>query len=71
MRIRAGLLEVFRVASPPTHSLGQAMVDSGYIQNPVNQTLVWPGALLEAKWVEVRCLHGVMHKYPIEPLQIN
>lgn len=69
MRIREGLLEVFRVADPPTHSLGQAMVD--YIQNLVNQTLVWPRALLEAKWVEVRCLHGDMHKYAIEPLQIK
>lgn len=64
MRIRAGLLEVFRVAGPPTHSLGQAMVDSGYIQDLVNQTLVWPGALLEAKWVEVRCLHGTCTNIP-------
>lgn len=35
------------------------------------QTLVQPGPLVEAEQVEVRCVHGDIHKYPIVPLQIN
>lgn len=30
----------------------------------VHQTLVWPGALLKVEWVEVKYMHGDIHKYP-------
>lgn len=55
----------------------QALVDSGYrvslgcTQTLVLQTLVRHGALLEAEWVEVRCVHEDIHKYPIVLLQIK
>lgn len=31
----------------------------------IHQTLVRPGALLEAEWVEVKCVHEDIHKYPL------
>lgn len=37
----------------------------------VHQTLVSPGALLEAEWVVVRCVHVDIHKYPMGPVEIN
>lgn len=36
----------------------------------VHQTLVSPGALLEAEWVVVRCVHVDIHKYPMGPVEI-
>lgn len=70
--------EVFHVAGPLTPSLSprgthsgkvvrgihQAIVDSGCTQTLVHQTLVWPGALLKVEWVEVKYMHGDIHKYP-------
>lgn len=37
----------------------------------VHQTLVSPGALLEAEWVVVRCVHVDIHKYPMGPVEID
>lgn len=41
-------------------SFGQAMVELCSTKMP--QTLVWSGSLLEAEWVEIRCLDGDSHK---------
>uniref|UniRef100_A0A669EMK6 CCHC-type domain-containing protein n=1 Tax=Oreochromis niloticus TaxID=8128 RepID=A0A669EMK6_ORENI len=76
--------QVFRVASAPAPSPGpggtysipvrtrgairHALVDTGCMQTLVHQSLVRPGALLEAEWVEVKCVHGDIHRYPIVPL---
>ncbi|XP_026003826.1 uncharacterized protein LOC113009615 [Astatotilapia calliptera] len=79
--------QVFRVAGAPAPSPGpggtysipvrtrggirQALVDTGCTQTLVHQSLVRPGALLEAEWVEVRCVHGDVHRYPIVPLLLK
>ena len=79
--------QVVRVAGSPTPSPGpggtysvpvriqggvhQAMVDSGCQQSLIHQNLVRPGALLEASWVEIRCVHGDIHRYPIVLVQIK
>ncbi|XP_051815566.1 uncharacterized protein LOC110961245 isoform X1 [Acanthochromis polyacanthus] len=78
--------QVVRVAGPPAPSPGpggtysvpvriqggvhQAMVDSGCEQSQIHQNLVRPGALVEASWVRIRCVHGDVHKYPIVPVEI-
>lgn len=44
------------------------LVSMGCMQTLVCQSLVHPRALLKAEWVEVKCVHGDTHKYPIVPL---
>lgn len=44
------------------------MLDLDCKQTLVHQTLVRAGALLEAEWVEVRCVPWVIHKCPIVSL---
>uniref|UniRef100_A0A669B7F8 Integrase catalytic domain-containing protein n=1 Tax=Oreochromis niloticus TaxID=8128 RepID=A0A669B7F8_ORENI len=79
--------QVFRVASAPATSsspggtysipvrtrggIRHALVDTGCTQTLVHQSLVRPGALLEADWVEVKCVHGDVHRYPIVPLLLK
>lgn len=52
-------------------------VPEGYIpdyaarQSLAHQNLVWTGALLEAEWVEIRCVNGDFHKYPVVQLEIK
>uniref|UniRef100_A0A671V8A1 Integrase catalytic domain-containing protein n=1 Tax=Sparus aurata TaxID=8175 RepID=A0A671V8A1_SPAAU len=36
----------------------------------IHQHLVRPGALLEASWVMVRCVHGDIHDYPVVALEM-
>lgn len=36
----------------------QAMVDSDCTQSMIDQNLVWPGGLLEARWLEIWCVYG-------------
>lgn len=31
----------------------------------IHQNLVCPRALLEEKWVEIRCVNGDVHRYPV------
>lgn len=50
--------------------LHQAIVDSSCTQTLVQQTLVEPGVLLEEGWVENRCVHGDIYKYPIASLRL-
>lgn len=73
--------QVLRIASPPmpypdsgeTYRLPvrcpggicQALVNSGCTQTLVHQTL------LEAEWVEVKCVHGDIHKYPSVQIEIR
>ena len=49
----------------------QALVDSGCTQSIIHQDLVRPGALVEASWVDVRCIHGDIHRYPVVPVEIR
>lgn len=37
----------------------------GCVQTLVHQTLIWPRALLEAEWVEIRFEHGDIQKFPV------
>ena len=46
----------------------QAMVDSLYI---VHQNLIRPGALIEAGGVDIRCVHGDIHTYPVVLVEIQ
>ena len=78
---------MIRVVGPPAPSPGpgetysvpvriqggthQAMVDSGCMQSIVHQNLIRPGALLEAGWVDIRCVHGDIHRYPVVPVEIR
>lgn len=82
-----GVGQVFGVAGAPAPSpspggtycilvrcqgaICQALVDTGCTQNLVHQNLVRPGALLEAEWVKVKCVHGDIHKYPIVQLLLK
>lgn len=50
--------------------LHQAIVDSSCTQTLVQQTLVESGVLLEEGWVENRCVHGDIYKYPIASLRL-
>ncbi|XP_059210478.1 uncharacterized protein LOC131989303 [Centropristis striata] len=79
--------QVVRVVGPPAPSPGlggtysvpvriqggthQAMVDSGCTQSIVHQNLIRPGALREAGWVDIRCVHGDIHRYPVVPVEIR
>ena len=49
----------------------QAMVDSGCMQSMIHQNLVRPGALVEACWVDIRCVHGDIHRYPMVTAEIR
>jgi len=75
---------VIRVAEPPASagaymvpvriqgSIRQALVDSGCMQTVIHQSLVRPGALVEvSSWVNIRCVHGDIHKYPLVPVEIK
>lgn len=82
-----GVGQVFGVAGAPAPSpspggtycilvrcqgaICHALVDTGSRQNLVHQHLVHPGALLEAEWVKVKCVHGDIHKYPIVQLLLK
>uniref|UniRef100_A0A8P4KG28 Gypsy retrotransposon integrase-like protein 1 n=1 Tax=Dicentrarchus labrax TaxID=13489 RepID=A0A8P4KG28_DICLA len=79
--------QVIRVAGPPTPSPGpggtysvpvriqggihRAMVDSGCTQSIIHQNLVRPGTLVEASWVDIRCVHGDIHRYVVVPVEIR
>lgn len=41
------------------------MVDLGSKRTLLHKNLVGLGAVLEAEWVEVRCVQGDIYKYPI------
>lgn len=59
--------------TPPSQCKGglhQAIVDSSCTQTLVQQILVEPGVLLEEGWVENRCVHGDIYKYPITSLRL-
>lgn len=61
--------QVFRFAGAP--ALVSTLVDMGWMQTLVHQSLVCPSSLLEAEWVEVKCVHGDVHRYPIVPLLLK
>ena len=79
--------QVIRVVGPPAPSPGpggtysvpvriqgvthQAMVDSGCMQSIVHQNLIRPGALIEAGGVDIRCVHGDIHTYPVVLVEIQ
>lgn len=48
-----------------------ALVDMGCTQILVHQSLVRPGALLEAEWVEVKCVHSDIHRYHVVSLVLK
>lgn len=48
-----------------------ALVDTGCTQTLAHQSLVRPGALLEAEWVEVKCVHSDIHRYPVVSLVLK
>lgn len=43
----------------------QALMESGYMQTMIPQSLVRPTAFVEAWWVEMRCVHGDIHSHPL------
>lgn len=51
--------------------ISHALVDTGCTETLVHKSLVRPGALLEAEWVEVRCVHGDIHKNPVASLLLK
>ncbi|XP_062418320.1 uncharacterized protein LOC134129059 [Pungitius pungitius] len=79
--------QVIRVAGAPAPSPGpgatyrvpvsiqggirQAMMDSGCSQSMIHQSLVRPGALVEASRVRIRCVHGDIHEYPIVSVELR
>ena len=79
--------QVIRVAGAATSSLDsgatyripvriqggvhRAMVDSGCMHSMIHQNLVLPGALVEACWVKIKCVHGDIHKYPLVTVEIR
>ena len=79
--------QVVQVADPPTPSTGpggtysvpvriqggihQAMVDLDCLQSIIYLSLVRPGALVEASSVDIRCVHGDIHSYPVVPVEIS
>lgn len=79
--------QTIQVAGPPTPSRGpggtysvpvrvqggiyQAMENLDCTQSMIHQNLVRPGALVEASWVEVGCVHGDVHGYPVVPVEIR
>ena len=49
-----------------------ALVDSGCMQSVIHQSLVRPEALINvSSWVEIVCVHGDVHKYPVVPVEIR
>ncbi|KAM4562630.1 uncharacterized protein PAE49_011040 [Odontesthes bonariensis] len=78
--------QVIRVVGPAAPSAGpggtysvpgriqggthQAMVDSGCMQSMIHQNLIRPGALIEASWVDIKCVHGDIHRYPVVSVEI-
>lgn len=42
------------------------MVDLGSKRTLLHKNLVGLGAVLEAEWVEVRCVQGDIYKYPMQ-----
>lgn len=66
-----GLGRTYRMPVWCQGGIRHALVDTGCTQTLVHQSLVRPGALLEADWVEVKCVHGDVHKYPIVPLLLK
>ena len=52
-------------------STHQALMDTGCMQTMIHESLVRPGALLEAQYVKVKCVHGDIHKYPLVPIEIR
>jgi len=62
----------YRVPVRIQGSIRQALVDSGCMQTVIHQSLVRPGALVEvSSWVNIRCVHGDIHKYPLVPVEIK
>ena len=49
----------------------QTMVDSGCMQSIDHQNLIRPGALIEAGGVDIRCVHGDIHTYPVVLVEIQ
>lgn len=45
------------------------MRDWGTSAGSAHQTLIRPRALLEAEWLEVRCVHADIYKYPLVLLE--
>ena len=46
-------------------------MDSGCMQSIIHLNLVQPGALVEASSVDIRCVHGDFHSYPVVPVEIR
>ena len=79
--------QVVRVTGPPTPSpspwgtysvpvriqggIHRPMVDSGCMQSTIHLNLVQPGALVEASLVDIKCMHGDIHSYPMVPVEIR
>ena len=41
------------------------------MQSIVHQNLIWPGGLIEAGGVDIGCVHGDIHTYPVVPVDIR
>jgi len=42
------------------------------MQTVIHQSLLRPGALVKvSSWVNIRCVHGDIHKYPLVPVEIK
>lgn len=74
--------QVFHVADPcferdvqhtakVLRGYAKGCVNSGCTQSVVHQTLIWPGALADAEWVEVMCLYVNIYKYSIVLLNLE
>lgn len=61
--------QVFRFAGAP--ALVSTLMDTGCTQTLIHRSLVCPGSFLEVEWVEVKCVHGDVHRYPIVPLLLK
>lgn len=47
------------------------MVDLGCTQSMIAQSLVRPGALVEASVVNISCVHGDVYEYPIVSVEFR
>ena len=56
---------------PPPVQEGRTAMDSGCMQSIVHQNLIKPRALIEAGCVDIRCVHGDIHRYPVVPVEIR
>lgn len=54
----------YRVPVRIQGSIDQAMVDSGYMQTLISEDLVQLAAKMQ-EWVEVRCVHGDVHRHHV------